>query len=145
MRRAANGFFYVNGTPTDCVHIAVTGLLDAMPEIIVSGINFGANMGDDTIYSGTVAGAGFVTLRWMVAVEVGGAVSDALVRRSAALRVTSAGIAASIHTTRFTAGTDTDIRRGITTMPSTMHVSATIVTTTRPLQRSIACRTKLSS
>jgi 5'-nucleotidase len=57
VRRAANGFFFVNGTPTDCVHIAVTGLLDFMPDIIVSGVNFGANMGDDTIYSGTVAAA----------------------------------------------------------------------------------------
>jgi 5'-nucleotidase len=47
----------VNGTPTDCVHIAVTGLLDFTPDIVVSGINLGANMGDDTIYSGTVAAA----------------------------------------------------------------------------------------
>ncbi len=57
VRRAANGFFYVNGTPTDCVHLAVTGLLDKMPDIVISGINHGANMGDDTIYSGTVAAA----------------------------------------------------------------------------------------
>lgn len=57
VRRAANGYFYVNGTPTDCVHLAVTGLLDALPDIVVSGINDGANMGDDTIYSGTVAAA----------------------------------------------------------------------------------------
>jgi len=57
VRRAANGHFFVNGTPTDCVHIAVTGLLDFTPDIIVSGINLGANMGDDTIYSGTVAAA----------------------------------------------------------------------------------------
>src|SRR5215217_9579641 len=54
VRRAANGFFYVNGTPTDCVHLAVTGLLDEMPDIVISGVNYGANMGDDTIYSGTV-------------------------------------------------------------------------------------------
>jgi 5'-nucleotidase len=47
----------VNGTPTDCVHIAVTGLLDWTPDVIVSGVNLGANMGDDTIYSGTVAAA----------------------------------------------------------------------------------------
>ena len=51
------GFFYVNGTPTDCVHLAVTGLLDRMPDMVISGINHGANMGDDTIYSGTVAAA----------------------------------------------------------------------------------------
>ncbi len=57
VRKAANGFFYVNGTPTDCVHLAVTGLLDHLPDIVVSGINHGANMGDDTIYSGTVAAA----------------------------------------------------------------------------------------
>ncbi len=57
VRRAANGFRYVNGTPTDCVHLAVTGLLDHLPDIVVSGINHGANMGDDTIYSGTVAAA----------------------------------------------------------------------------------------
>jgi len=57
VRRAQNGFYFVNGTPTDCVHLAVTGLLDALPDIIVSGINHGANMGDDTIYSGTVAAA----------------------------------------------------------------------------------------
>src|SRR6187402_3178908 len=57
VRRAANGYLYVNGTPTDCVHLAVTGLLEALPDVIVSGINYGANMGDDTIYSGTVAAA----------------------------------------------------------------------------------------
>lgn len=57
VRQAPNGFFSVNGTPTDCVHIAVTGLLDFTPDVIVSGINLGANMGDDTIYSGTVAAA----------------------------------------------------------------------------------------
>jgi 5'/3'-nucleotidase len=57
VRQMANGFFSVNGTPTDCVHIAVTGLLDFIPDMVVSGINDGANMGDDTIYSGTVAAA----------------------------------------------------------------------------------------
>jgi 5'-nucleotidase len=57
VRRAPNGFFSVNGTPTDCVHIAVTGVLEFAPDIVVSGINLGANMGDDTIYSGTVAAA----------------------------------------------------------------------------------------
>jgi 5'/3'-nucleotidase len=56
VRRAPNGFLFVNGTPTDCVHLAVTGLLDWLPDLI-SGINMGANMGDDTIYSGTVAAA----------------------------------------------------------------------------------------
>lgn len=57
LKKAANGFHFVNGTPTDCVHLAVTGMLDELPDIIVSGINLGANMGDDTIYSGTVAAA----------------------------------------------------------------------------------------
>lgn len=57
LHQAPNGFHYVNGTPTDCVHLAVTGMLPQMPEMVVSGINLGANMGDDTIYSGTVAAA----------------------------------------------------------------------------------------
>ncbi|MGB8248897.1 MAG: 5'/3'-nucleotidase SurE, partial [Azonexus sp.] len=57
LKQSASGFYFVNGTPTDCVHLAVTGMLDYMPDIIVSGINHGANMGDDTIYSGTVAAA----------------------------------------------------------------------------------------
>jgi 5'-nucleotidase len=57
VRRAPNGFLFVNGTPTDCVHLAVTGLLDELPDMVISGINHGANMGDDTIYSGTVAAA----------------------------------------------------------------------------------------
>lgn len=54
---APNGFHFVNGTPTDCVHIALTGLLGRRPDIVVSGINNGQNMGDDTLYSGTVAAA----------------------------------------------------------------------------------------
>lgn len=57
LRRAPNGFHFVNGTPTDCVHLAVTGMLDEKPDMVLSGINLGANMGDDTIYSGTVAAA----------------------------------------------------------------------------------------
>jgi 5'-nucleotidase len=55
--RAANGFRYLNGTPSDCVHVALTGLLEVRPDLVVSGINNGANMGDDTLYSGTVAAA----------------------------------------------------------------------------------------
>ena len=47
----------VAGTPTDCVHLALTGVLDYRPDLVVSGINNGANMGDDTIYSGTVGAA----------------------------------------------------------------------------------------
>lgn len=57
LRRAESGFYYVNGTPTDCIHLAVTGMLDTQPDMVISGINAGANMGDDTIYSGTVAAA----------------------------------------------------------------------------------------
>jgi len=54
---ASNGFSYVNGTPSDCVHVALTGLLEHRPDLVISGINNGANMGDDTLYSGTVAAA----------------------------------------------------------------------------------------
>lgn len=57
VHKAHNGFRYVNGTPADCVHIALTGLLGYRPDLVVSGINNGANMGDDTIYSGTVGAA----------------------------------------------------------------------------------------
>jgi 5'-nucleotidase len=57
VRQASSGFYYVNGTPTDCVHLAVTGLLPKLPDMVISGINHGANMGDDTVYSGTVAAA----------------------------------------------------------------------------------------
>jgi len=56
-RTMENGFICVDGTPTDCVHLAITGLLDAEPDMVVSGINAGANLGDDVIYSGTVAAA----------------------------------------------------------------------------------------
>lgn len=55
--RAANGFHFVNGTPSDCVHVALTGGIAFKPDLIVSGINQGQNMGDDTLYSGTVAAA----------------------------------------------------------------------------------------
>lgn len=57
LHKSHNDFYYVNGTPTDCVHLAVTGMLDTLPDMIVSGVNSGANMGDDTVYSGTVAAA----------------------------------------------------------------------------------------
>ncbi|MGH8225943.1 MAG: 5'/3'-nucleotidase SurE [Gammaproteobacteria bacterium] len=55
--KLANGFLAVNGTPTDCVHLAITGLLDNAPDLVVSGINHGPNLGDDVLYSGTVAAA----------------------------------------------------------------------------------------
>jgi 5'-nucleotidase len=54
---AANGFYSVNGTPTDCVHVAITGLLKEKPDMVVSGINEGTNLSDDVLYSGTVAAA----------------------------------------------------------------------------------------
>lgn len=54
---AENGFTRVEGTPTDCVHLAITGMLESEPDMVISGINAGANMGDDVIYSGTVAAA----------------------------------------------------------------------------------------
>jgi 5'-nucleotidase len=57
IKQASNGFHYVNGTPTDCVHVALSGLMDSLPDMVVSGINDGANMGGDTLYSGTVAAA----------------------------------------------------------------------------------------
>ncbi|HEX9625627.1 MAG TPA: 5'/3'-nucleotidase SurE [Acidiferrobacterales bacterium] len=57
VQQGANGFYYVDGTPTDCVHLAITGLLPAEPDMVIAGINRGANLGDDVIYSGTVAAA----------------------------------------------------------------------------------------
>lgn len=55
--KAQDNVYHVNGTPSDCVHIALTGLLPWKPDLVVSGINQGQNMGDDTLYSGTVAAA----------------------------------------------------------------------------------------
>ena len=55
--RAGDDVYFVNGAPTDWVHLAVTGLLDDEPDMVVSGVNDGANLGDDVLYSGTVAGA----------------------------------------------------------------------------------------
>ena len=57
MRKGDNGFYYVDGTPTDCVHLAITGLIENEPDIVISGVNQGANLGDDVIYSGTVSAA----------------------------------------------------------------------------------------
>ncbi len=54
---AENGFIFVDGTPTDCVHLAITGLLETEPDMVIAGINAGANLGDDVLYSGTVAAA----------------------------------------------------------------------------------------
>lgn len=57
LREADNGFYYVSGTPTDCIHLALHALPEFKPGLVLSGINNGANMGDDTLYSGTVAAA----------------------------------------------------------------------------------------
>ena len=57
VEQVASNVYYVNGTPTDCVHVAITGLLDREPDMVISGINHGANLGDDVLYSGTVAAA----------------------------------------------------------------------------------------
>jgi len=57
IRKSSPGVYCVNGTPTDCVHVAITGFLDADPDMVISGINHGANLGDDVLYSGTVAAA----------------------------------------------------------------------------------------
>jgi 5'-nucleotidase len=55
--KVAKNRYKVNGTPSDCVHLALTGFLEEEPDLVVSGINHGANLGDDVIYSGTVAAA----------------------------------------------------------------------------------------
>ncbi|HDV5710349.1 TPA: 5'/3'-nucleotidase SurE [Legionella pneumophila] len=57
IKQLDNGYYSVDGTPTDCVHLALTGFLEPMADIVVSGINEGANLGDDVLYSGTVAAA----------------------------------------------------------------------------------------
>ncbi|WP_274570764.1 5'/3'-nucleotidase SurE [Neisseria leonii] len=57
LRQAENGFYFVSGTPTDCIHLALHAMPEFVPDLVISGINHGANMGDDTLYSGTVAAA----------------------------------------------------------------------------------------
>ncbi len=57
IKQLPNGFYSVEGTPTDCVHVAITGLLEQVPDMVVTGVNAGANLGDDVWYSGTVAAA----------------------------------------------------------------------------------------
>ena len=103
LRQALNGFRYVNGTPTDCVHMAVTGILDFEPDVVVSGINSGSNMGDDTLYSGTVAAAmeGYLLGIPSIAVSLVGTVfehyaSAARVARTLVERIHRAPIGAPI-------------------------------------------------
>lgn len=93
VKTAPNGFKYVDGTPTDCVHLAVTGLLGFRPDLVISGINDGENMADDTLYSGTVGAAmegyllGIPSLAFSMSrkppqhFETGGHVARALVQR----------------------------------------------------------------
>ena len=57
VEKTSDGIYYVDGTPTDCVHLAINGLLETAPDMVVSGINAGPNLGDDVLYSGTVAAA----------------------------------------------------------------------------------------
>lgn len=57
IKQASNGFYFVNGTPTDCIHVAMHTMADFKPDLVITGINHGANMGDDVLYSGTVAAA----------------------------------------------------------------------------------------
>jgi len=57
IRCADNGYYYVDGTPTDCVHLGITGVMDEEPDMVIAGINRGPNLGDDILYSGTVAAA----------------------------------------------------------------------------------------
>jgi 5'-nucleotidase len=90
VRKSHLGFHYVNGTPTDCVHLAVTGLLDELPDMVVSGINHGANMGDDTIYSGTVAAA---TEGFLLGIP---SIAMSLARRAEGHYVTAARVAAEL-------------------------------------------------
>ncbi|MCC7549503.1 MAG: 5'/3'-nucleotidase SurE [Burkholderiales bacterium] len=90
VRKSHLGFHYVNGTPTDCVHLAVTGLLGYLPDMVVSGINHGANMGEDTIYSGTVAAA---TEGFLLGIP---SIAVSLARRSAGNYATAARVAADL-------------------------------------------------
>jgi len=90
LRKAHSGFYYVNGTPTDCVHLAVTGMLDHLPDMVISGINHGANMGDDTIYSGTVAAA---TEGYLLGVP---SIAVSLVSKGAGNYLTAARVVAEI-------------------------------------------------
>jgi len=96
VERVEESLYYINGTPTDCVHIAITGLLEHTPDILISGINHGANLGDDVLYSGTVAAAmegrflGIPSIAVSLVFDGGGhfATAAALVRRLVERNVT---------------------------------------------------------
>ena len=82
VRRSSNGFHYVNGTPTDCVHVAVTGFLGYRPDLVVSGINNSANLAEDTLYAELIEGVVEAYPQHVAvhppAVERGGVHTDAL-------------------------------------------------------------------
>lgn len=84
----ANGFTFVDGTPTDCVHLAITGLLEQEPDMVVAGINAGANMGDDVLYSGTVAAAMEGRFLGFPAIAVSLAISGGVAHYDTAARIT---------------------------------------------------------
>ena len=70
LNKMDDGVYRVDGTPTDCVHLAITGLLEDEPDMVVSGINAGANLGDDVLYSGTVAAAMEGRFLWRPAIAI---------------------------------------------------------------------------
>ena len=81
MQRLPNGFYRVAGTPTDCVYLGVNTLMRPRPDIVVSGINAGPNLGDDVIYSGTVAAAMVYTAPGSVVGSAGAAAPQAEINR----------------------------------------------------------------
>lgn len=87
-RTGSNGYTYVDGTPTDCVHLAITGLLEQEPDMVVAGINAGANMGDDVLYSGTVAAAMEGRFLGFPAIAVSLAATDSPTHYETAARIT---------------------------------------------------------
>lgn len=90
IRKVSEGRYFVNGTPSDCVHLALAGFLEEDPDIVVSGINHGANLGDDVIYSGTVAAAMEGRFLGLPAIAV------SLVGRNSAYMDTAAKVAAEL-------------------------------------------------
>ncbi len=83
-KQSDNGFIRVDGTPTDCVHLAITGLLATEPDMVIAGINHGANLGDDVLYSGTVAAATEGRFLGLPAIAISLAASDPIYFETAA-------------------------------------------------------------
>ena len=88
----------MNGTPTDCVHIAITGLLEHAPDVLISGINHGENLGDDVLYSGTVAAA--MEGRFLGIPSIAVSLVPAAASTSRPLRISLAGSSSAISRTR---------------------------------------------